>query len=272
MRSRKLIILLIIIVAMLIIALGVAIVYVVLQRKQGAENQIVSNVPRYMANNETGADNNSTTNTVNDTTNNTNTTNNVNNTTNNTVNNTTNSTNNNAVANANQNAISTFNEMFTSYTGTAKTGTQVLTLLSIIENNNSTNTAHKVNLTNTGNTPVDANNKYKVTLSYDTEGYVNNVEIKEYTETEEDIEKARFNNQFISFDENGEITGENIVKLINLIQESNETNPEHQITPKTNTSLGMADIVDTETYLIQVLDSDDNKDGWVDTVVLDKKM
>ena len=273
MKNRKLIILLIIIVAMLIIALGVAIVYVLMQRQQGTENQIVSNTKRNTVNSGVNVNNSSVGNSINATDNTTDDTTNNTTTANNTIDNTTNTIDNNAVANANQTAISTFNEMFSSYVGNAKTGTQVLTLLSIIDNNNVTNTEHKVNLINSGitsSTPIDADKKYNVELFYDTEGYVNNIEIKEYTGTsEEDIEKARFNNEYISFYGNGEITGENVKKLIDKILENNASNPEHQIAVKTDTLQGIADIVDTETYLIR-LSYDEN--NWVNTVVLDKKV
>ena len=260
MKNRKLIVLLIIVVAILIIALAGAIVYVLLQRNQGIDNQIATNTANKTIKNSV---NNTIDNTANES------------------NSATNSTNSTVVDNANQTAISTFNDMFTSYEGDLKTETQITTLLSIIDNNNTTNLDHKVELISTGitsSTEVNKDKKYKVELFYDTDGYVNKISITESIETispiqtqtsEDDIEKAEFNNKFISFYGNGEITGENVKKLIDEILASNASNTNHQIQVKTDTLQGISDIVDTETYSIS-LSYDEN--NWVNTVILDKKV
>ena len=264
MKNRKLIVLLIIVVAILIVALAGAIVYVILQRNQGIDNQIATNTAnRTIKNTVNDSANNIVDNTVNES------------------NSATNSTNSTVVDNANQTAISTFNDMFTSYEGDQKTDTQILTLLSIIDNNNSTNLGHKIELISTGITKsseVSKDKKYKVELFKDTDGYVNKISITEsigtispiQTQTsEDDIEKAEFNNKFISFYGNGEITGENVKKLIDEILASNASNTNHQIQVKTDTLQGISDIVDTETYSIS-LSYDEN--NWVNTVILDKKV
>ena len=249
MRNKTIIIVLIVVVSILIIALGGAIVYVVMQRNQDTTNTTkVMNNAVVDEENETSDDENTIPNNENDV------------------------------------EQQTFNAMFETYEGTNVSASTVRGLYSLIVSSNETNTDHQVTIVDSGITDItqlDAEKKYTVKLSKDTEGYVNSVQISESIDgtglqvpglqapgTENDLEKAVFNTKFISYYGNGEIAGADIMKLINEVVASNEANPNHQVDVQTNTLTNPSDIVETEKYSI-ALEYDAN--GWVSIIKVEKK-
>lgn len=82
---------------------------------------------------------------------------------------------------------------------------------------------------------------------------------------EEDMEKLLFNSDIIAF--LGEVTGEQIQQLLNILDESNNNNPNHQITISSNSIAGPNEIVQTEKYVVTL----SYDDGYICTVNIDKK-
>lgn len=248
-NSKNLIIILIAIIAILIIALTCAIVYIFMLGNENADNRVV-------------IDSNST---------------NLNNyNTNQTQNNTVDDVNNSAE----ELAIQTFNSIFEVYLNKELTASQIRTLFSEIESSNTQNLEHNISLSTDGITTadeIDDTKTYKVELSYDDIGYINEVKITDYTTTignenngnttSNDLEKLNFNTQFTSY--LGRITGAQLYTLLQTAQASNNTNPEHQISLTSNNLQSLNQIVQTEYYIITL---SYDTEGYVNNINIDKEI
>jgi len=194
---------------------------------------------------------------------------------------------------ANNMAIETFNSMFTIYEDLDLTAAQIKSLISKIESSNETNTDHIVTLSDEGITDieqVDSTKKYNVELSYDADGYVNEISIIEITgdvqeEPEEptqnpeepeaptqgstttDMDKLIFNTAFMSYV--GNINGDRLNSLLQVIQDSNTKYPEHQITISSNNLSDLNGIASTNIYTI-TLSYDD--DGYISNINIDQQI
>lgn len=73
--------------------------------------------------------------------------------------------------------IKEFNALFESYAGSETKGTQVKALKRAVENSNLANSEHQVRFISG---EIDASSKYTVKLSYDSEGYVNRIDVTAY--------------------------------------------------------------------------------------------
>ena len=240
-NSKNLIIILIAIIAILIIALTCAIVYIFMIGNENADNRVV-------------IDSNSTN--PNDY--------NTNQTQNNTVDDVNNS--------AEELAIQTFNSIFEVYLNK-----ELTTLFSEIESSNTQNLDHNISLSADGITTsdeIDDTKTYKVELSYDDIGYINEVTITDYTTTIEngnttsnDLEKINFNSQIIPY--SGRITGAQLYTLLQTAQASNNANPEHQITLTSSNLQSLNQIVQTEYYIITL---SYDTEGYVNNINIDKEI
>ena len=245
-NSKNLIIILIAIIAILIIALTCAIVYIFMIGNENADNRVV-------------IDSNSTN--PNDY--------NTNQTQNNTVDDVNNS--------AEELAIQTFNSIFEVYLNKELTASQIRTLFSEIESSNTQNLDHNISLSADGITTsdeIDDTKTYKVELSYDDIGYINEVTITDYTTTIEnghttsnDLEKINFNSQIIPY--SGRITGAQLYTLLQTAQASNNANPEHQITLTSSNLQSLNQIVQTEYYIITL---SYDTEGYVNNINIDKEI
>lgn len=256
MNNRKMVVILMVIVAVLIVALVGAIIYIVLQQQKIANNIATVN----------------TSNQLND---------NVNNTTNEDTNNTTDEPDIDDEQ-TKELAIRTFNGQFTPYEGEKNSSSQIKTLISLIETNNSTRTdGHTVNISNNGITKTDdvlSNKVYKVEILFDVEGYVNEVEITENGDSQNatelpttnqpgDISTLVFNSKFNYYI--GDITGSKINDLLKIAQDSVSNYPEHPLTISSNNLTDLNEIVPTETY--RVTPSYDSA-GYINKLNIDKIM
>jgi len=246
-RNRNLIIILIVIILILIIALAGAMVYIFMnQNNNNNNNQIVVDNPANSGNpgyNDILDD-------VEDATNNM--------------------------------AIETFNSMFTMYEGLDLTGAQIKSLISKVESSNETNTEHIVTLSDEGITDieqVESDKQYNIELFYDDDGYVNEISITiagddevenpEEPETpiqgSQDMDKLIFNTAFMSYV--GNINGDRLNSLLQVIQDSNTKYPEHQITISSNNLSDLNGIASTNIYTI-TLSYDD--DGYISNINIDQ--
>lgn len=247
--NKKIIIILIILVAILAIALAGAIIYIALAQNNTSKNKVALNEI-------------------------------VNNNANNTTEQIQRPSQENLVEQSENVAVETFNMQFKNFTGTTLSAAQVRSLISMIQTNNSERTDnHIVDLDSEGIvelTKVENDKQYHAILSYDSEGYVNKVKIIEGIFNVEDnnnqanagnIEAALFNSKFSSFI--GDVTGTQVLQLMQLAQESMNTDPEHVISVNSNTLHGMDDILETEAYII-TLQYDNN--GYVNIINIEKKI
>lgn len=243
-RSRNIIIVLIIIVLILIIALAGIIVYMVVEKNNNSNNTIVLEE----SSNNNLQEENVTNNIEEDLTDET-----------------------------DDLAKRTFNAIFETYEGVILSGAQVKALISTIETNNAQeNVEHIVNLDETGITTVeqvDTDKKYNAELSQSTEGYVNTVKITEYSEQTEGgnavggMEAVLFNTKFTAY--LGNVTGEQLIALLQIAQQSNIENPDHQITLSSNNLQDLNSIVGTDIYVITL--SYDTA-GYTNNINIDKKV
>ena len=241
-RSRNLIIILIVIIVILIIALVGAMVYIVMNKDNNNNNEIVVN--------NTGAANE-----IDD-----------------------------IEEQVNNMAIETFNSMFTMYEDLELTGAQVKSLISKIESSNETNIEHIVTLSDEGITDieqVDTTKKYTVELSYDDDGYVNEISITETsdegeenpeepetpTQGTDDMDKLIFNTAFMSYV--GNINGDRLNSLLQAIQDSNTKYPEHQITISSNNLSDLNGIASTNIYTITL---SYDEDGYISNINIDQQI
>ena len=169
-------------------------------------------------------------------------------------------------------AVASYNAVFEVYEGTNKTAKQVNELFAVMQSNNSQGT-RKVAVDSTGvmKEEIDDTKTYNVELQYDDEGYVVAVKIEEYIDeneatTTDDFDKIVFNTTFTKY--NGEFTGTEVNKLISEIFENNETNSAHNVEINSASVFGPQDIVETESYNVKV---SFNADGWVSSVNIEKK-
>lgn len=245
-NSKNLIIILIAIIAILIIALTCAIVYIFMIGNENADNRVV------IDSNSTNLNNYNTNQTQNDT-----------------VDDVTNS--------VEELAIQTFNSIFEVYLNKELTASQIRTLFSEIESSNTQNLDHNISLSADGITTsdeIDDTKTYKVELSYDDIGYINEVTITDYTTTIEngnttsnDLEKINFNSQIIPY--SGRITGAQLYTLLQTAQASNNANPEHQITLTSSNLQSLNQIVQTEYYIITL---SYDTEGYVNNINIDKEI
>lgn len=82
---------------------------------------------------------------------------------------------------------------------------------------------------------------------------------------EEDMEKLLFNSDIIAF--LGQVKGEQIQQLLDILDKSNYNNPNHQIKISSNTISGPDEIVETEKYVVTL----NYNNGYICTVNIDKK-
>lgn len=82
-----------------------------------------------------------------------------------------------------------------------------------------------------------------------------------------DMDKAIFNTVFMAYV--GNINGDRLNSLLQVIQDSNTKYPEHQITLSSNNLQTLEGIVSTDIYTI-TLSYDDN--GYIKNINIDKKM
>jgi len=188
-----------------------------------------------------------------------------------------------------QMAIQTFNSQFTPYEGTNLTAAQIKSLISMVLTINNT-TGYKVVLNEEGIYLVEQvknEAKYDVELYYDDEGYVNEISIKEAsgegeenpeepetpqqpntpTQGANDMDKAIFNTAFMSYV--GNINGDRLNSLLQVIQDSNSKYPEHQVTLSSNNLQTLEGIVATDIYTI-TLSYDGN--GYINNINIDKQI
>lgn len=173
-----------------------------------------------------------------------------------------------------------FNARFKMYEGQNLSKTQVNEIISNIEANNSAeNMKHKIKLNNSEIVSSEQGNdeiSYNIKISYDDEGFVNEITIIEASENEVsgenagsaagDMEKLMFNTNFNSYV--GDITGQRLNALLKTIEESNTMHPEHKITISSNNLQSLDQIVETEVYKVTP-SYDDN--GYISNINMDKK-
>ncbi len=245
-NKNTLVIVLIIIVAILIVALAGAIVYIMVQKdKTENSNRTIVGM---------GA------NSSNDTEN---------------LNNTNNSDDNEQIDDT---AVQAFNAKFTQYENVELKETQVLTLLDVVSTNNESDSEHVVKLNEEGITDADdleSSATYIVELSYDDDGYVNEITITDDSDISVDDEqdatntmnKVIFNSQFMSYQ--GEITGEKLNELLRAVKSSNNNNKDHQIGVTSNNLQNLSGITNEKTYNV-VLSY--NEEGYVVSINIDEKL
>lgn len=181
-------------------------------------------------------------------------------------------------------AIETFNSMFTMYEGLDLTGAQIKSLISKVESSNETNTEHIVTLSDEGITDieqVESDKQYNIELFYDDEGYVNEIsitiagddEVEEPEEPEtptqgtDDMDKLIFNTAFMSYV--GNINGDRLNSLLQVIQDSNTKYPEHQITISSNNLSDLNGIASTNIYTITL---SYDEDGYISNINIDQQI
>jgi len=241
-RNNSLVVILIIIILILVIALTGAIIYIYMDKDNETSNNLASNninQSELESSNEVGTGD--------------------------------------VIDDIKQMEIDSFNAIYESYEGTERSASQIKALLSQIEiNNTTTDNERKIILNNTGVTnsqEVDNEKKYNVELSYDDEGYINEIKITDSAEnttggngTTGDMEKLIFNTTFTPY--LGDITGTELNALLQKIQESNGNNPDHVIVLSSNNLQNLNGIVATDTYTITL---SYGADGYVSNINIDKK-
>ena len=242
-NSRKIIITLIILVVVLVIALTGAIIYIILQ---GNNN---TNVPTTNNNINNIDDTNTYTNDIQD---------------------------DDMTDAAEELARETFNSQFTSYEGNNLNSAQIRSLFSVIEASNLSNTEHQVTIDNTGITSEEEltdTGSYTVELIYGDDDYVDEIKITETNtttpENEDDMEKLLFNTKFTSYA--GEITGEQFSNLLQVIQQSNNDTPDHQVVLTSNNlqQQDLNSINPTDTYVVTLTY---DTEGYVQGINVDRKV
>lgn len=113
-------------------------------------------------------------------------------------------------------AMKTFNEQFEAYKG-EQSAANVGQLVNIINESNMIQLKHQIKLT--GITELIASNKYIVTLSYDSEGYVNevNIALKEEPKEPENSTQNAVQNDNTTSNENIPATGKQAIKIVIII-------------------------------------------------------
>ena len=178
-------------------------------------------------------------------------------------------------------AVQQFNAQFSTYEGEDLSATQIRSLFSAINASNESNSDHIIELNEEGIT--DANDleiagRYNVELSsFDDDGYVNEITITDSNlesnasddeqQATETMDKLIFNSQFTSYV--GEITGEQLNKLLDTIQKSNNENSEHQIGVKSNNLRDFRGITAEKKYTT-VLTYDAN--GYINVINIDENV
>lgn len=173
-----------------------------------------------------------------------------------------------------------FNVIFEAYEGQNCSKSQVKALISAVETNNSAeDMKHKITLNNSEIVSSEQENndsRYNIEISYDEDGFVNEITITEASENEVsgenagntagDMEKLIFNTNLNSYV--GDITGKRLNTLLQTIEESNTRYPEHQVTISSNNLQSLNQIVETEVYTITASYDDD---GYINNINMDKK-
>lgn len=180
-------------------------------------------------------------------------------------------------------AVQTFNAIFESYKG-RNTSSQIKSLLSAIDSNNTERTDdYIIELDESGiknSRGLEENENYNVELFYDDNGYIYKIKITKITdetsneqqitnvqEPESDIDKLAFNTQFTAY--LGDITGKQVNELIEVVQNSLNTRPEHTITVSSNNLGGIDEIIETDIYTITL---SYNTEGYASNINIDKKV
>lgn len=244
-NSKRIVIILIVVVAILIIALTGAILYILVNKNtENLNNKTIVNT-----------DKPAETNTEEDT--------------------------NKIKESINNMELETFNSIFKSFEEKNLSSSQVKALFSTIESNNTTRTdEHKVKLDTTGITDIEqiaTDKTYIAVFSYDDDGFINEIKVTEgdlnnlanNNQQEEVDEKAKleFNTKFTQY--LGEITGKQLIELLQVAQETVKNDPTHEITVSSNNLQNLDGIAETDIYIITL--SHDTT-GYVNGINIDKKM
>ena len=244
-NSKRIVIILIVVVAILIIALTGAILYILVNKNtENLDNKTIVNT-----------DKPAETNTEEDT--------------------------NKIKESINNMEVETFNSIFKSFEEKNLSSSQVKALFSTIESNNTTRTdEHKVKLDTTGITDIEqiaTDKTYIAVFYYDDDGFINEIKVTEgdlnnlanNNQQEEVDEKAKleFNTKFTQY--LGEITGKQLIELLQVAQETVKNDPTHEITVSSNNLQNLDGIAETDIYIITL--SHDTT-GYVNGINIDKKM
>lgn len=118
---------------------------------------------------------------------------------------------------------------------------------------------------------------YIAVFSYDDDGFINEIKVTEgdlnnlanNNQQEEVDEKAKleFNTKFTKY--LGEITGKQLIELLQVAQETVKNDPTHEITVSSNNLQNLDGIAETDIYIITL--SHDTT-GYVNGINIDKKM
>ncbi len=166
-------------------------------------------------------------------------------------------------------AVQVFNAKFTQYEMEDASARKVRNLFDAIDENNSTDSEHIVELNEEGITDVDDLNSsttYNVEISsYDDDGYINEIIITESSDesgnddegnSNQILESMEFNSKFTSY--LGSISGEQLKELLKIIQTNNTTNTEHIVNLTSNNMQDLKGIIATNMYLITATYDVDN--------------
>lgn len=178
---------------------------------------------------------------------------------------------------SNELAVKAFNAQFTSYEEERSKSAILKALFSTVKANNEIeNNNHIVTFNPNGISQIeqlDPDKYYAVELFYDEEGYVYQILIKENNDitpskdTESDMDKLIFNTKFTTY--LGRINGEKLLELINVAQESNQEDEQHQVTVTSTNLDHIEDIVNENYYEITL--NYDEETGYVNTVIIEAK-